>query len=333
MTLRVMLLVFDGVADGLVGVSLDVLGAASRLLRADVVSAPAGASVAPARILSVDGAPVHTAARRTLAVDGALSLRGLRRGDVLLIPGLGMSTARAVDKGLARQDIRRALGLLPMAAARGVLLAASCSSTFVLAAAGVLDGQEATTSWWLGETFCQRFPRVRLSHDRMVVRSGSVLTAGSAFAHIDLMLAIVAHRLSPSLAHMIAKYLVLDERVSQSRYVVMEHLRSADPTIRELERFITKNLARRLSLAQMARATGTSPRTLARKLEQALGTTPLRFAQRLRMAHAVHLLETTRRSVDAVAAAVGYADAAAFRRVFRREMGESPRARAPRQAR
>jgi transcriptional regulator GlxA family with amidase domain len=31
----------------------------------------------------------------------------------------------------------------------------------------------------------------------------------------------------------------------------------------------------------------------------------LRFAQRLRMAHAVHLLETTQRSVDAVAAAVG----------------------------
>jgi transcriptional regulator GlxA family with amidase domain len=144
------------------------------------------------------------------------------------------------------------------------------------------------------------------------------------------MLAIVTHALSPSLAHMIAKYLVLDERVSQTRYVVMEHLRSADPTVRELERFVAKNLARRVSLAQMARATGTSPRTLARKLEQALGTTPLRFAQRLRMAHALHLLETTQRSVEAIAAAVGYADAAAFRRVYRREIGESPRAQSRR---
>jgi len=120
---------------------------------------------------------------------------------------------------------------------------------------------------------------------------------------------------------------VLDERPSQARYMVMEHVRSADPVVRTLERFITSNIQRQLTLQEMARATATSPRTLARKIENALGTTPLRFAQRLRVAQAVHLLESTRRSVDEVAARVGYADAAAFRRVFRRETGEAPRAR------
>jgi len=45
------------------------------------------------------------------------------------------------------------------------------------------------------------------------------------------------------------------------------------------------------------------------------------------MARAVHLLETTSHSVEVIAANVGYADAAAFRRVFRRETGDSPRAR------
>jgi len=94
-----------------------------------------------------------------------------------------------------------------------------------------------------------------------------------------------------------------------------------------LERFIGANLQRQLSVDQMAHATATSPRTLARKLEHSLGTTPLHFAQRLRIAQAAHLLETTRRTVDDIAAAVGYADAAAFRRVFRRETGDSPRAR------
>ena len=108
--------------------------------------------------------------------------------------------------------------------------------------------------------------------------------------------------------------------------MVLEHLRGADPVVHALERFVTQNLERQLSLAEMARATATSPRTLARKLEHALGTTPLRFAQRLRMARALQLLERNARSVEQVAAAVGYADAAAFRRVFRREFGESPRA-------
>lgn len=320
-------LVLDGVPDGPVGVALDISGAATSVVRAGLVDVPESRLPARTRIVSVDGAPVRTATKRTLAVDGALSLRALRSGDVLVLPGLGMATPAQICAALERPDIARATDLVARAADRGVLVAASCSATFVLAASGVLDGREATTTWWLAPTFARRFPGVTLRTDRMVVRSGGVFTAGSAFAHADLMLAILAETVSPSLAHLVAKYLVLDERASQARYMVMEHLRSADPVIQALERFIGSNIHRQLTVKQMARATATSPRTLARKIEQALGTTPLRFAQRLRVAQAVHLLETTGRSVDDVAARVGYADAAAFRRVFRRETGETPRAR------
>jgi transcriptional regulator GlxA family with amidase domain len=320
-------LVFDGVADGPVGVALDIVDAAERVVQAGLVELPKSRVPAPMRIVSIDGAPVRTATKRALAVDGALRLRGLGAGDVLVLPGLGMTTPTAIAAGLARADIARGAELIARATERGVLVAASCSATFVLAASGALDGREATTTWWLGPTFAQRFPRVTLRTDRMVVASGRAFTAGSAFAHADLMLAIIAQTVSPSLAHMIAKYLVLDERASQARYMVMEHLRSADPVIRALERFIGSNIERQLTVPQMARATATSPRTLARKLERALSTTPLRFAQRLRIAQAVHLLETTRRSIDEIAARVGYADAAAFRRIFRRETGEAPHAR------
>jgi transcriptional regulator GlxA family with amidase domain len=161
----------------------------------------------------------------------------------------------------------------------------------------------------------------------MVVESGGIFTAGSAFAHADLMLGILAYTLSPSLAHTVAKYLVLDERASQARYMVMHHLGSSEPVIRKLESFVASNMERQLTIHEMARATATSPRTLARRVAKALGTTPQHFAQRLRIAQAVHLLETTQRSVDDVAARVGYADPAAFRRIFRRETEETPRAR------
>ncbi len=310
-------LVFDGVADGPVALGLDVIGAAARLGREATVRM---------RVVSMDGGPVRTAAGRALPVDGALASRSLRRDDVLVLPGLGMATPAAIASALARADIARAAPLVARASRRGVRVAASCSATFVLGASGILDGREATTTWWLGPAFAERFPRVTLRTDRMVVASGRVFTAGSAFAHADLMLAILAATTSPSLAHLVAKFLVLDERDSQARYMVMEHLRSADPVVRALERFITSNVDRQVTLAEMARATATSPRTLARRVEHALGTTPLRFAQRLRIARAVHLLETTREPVDEIAARVGYADAAAFRRIFRREIGEAPRA-------
>jgi transcriptional regulator GlxA family with amidase domain len=262
-----------------------------------------------------------------LTVDGALNLRALRPDDVLVLPGLGLSTPQEIDAGLKRGDILRGIDALASAANKGVSIAASCSATFVLGSSGALDGVEATTTWWLGPSFAQRFPRVKLRTDRMVVSSGLVHTAGSAFAHADLMLALLARMYGPSLAHLVARYLLLDERTSQARYMVTEHVRSDDPAIQALERYINENLSRQLSLAQMARATATSPRTLARKLERALGTTPLHFAQRLRIARAVLLLETTQRTVEDVASQVGYADSAAFRRIFRRETGESSRAR------
>jgi len=280
------------------------------------------------RVVSVDGKPVRTAAGRMLAVDGVASLRGLGAGDALVLPGLGAATPAELGALLRRSDIVRGISVLRRAAHRGIVTAASCSATFVLAASGALDGGQATTTWWLGATFARLFPKVTLCTDRMVVASGPVVTAGAALAHADLMLALVSRTVSPSLAHTVARYLVLDERPSQARYMVLDHqLQSADPTLRTLEAFIVSKLARQVSVREMARATATSPRTLARRVAQALGTTPLRFAQRVRVARAVHLLDTTSLSVDEVAARVGYADAAAFRRVFRRETGDAPAAR------
>ncbi|MFP2956763.1 GlxA family transcriptional regulator [Myxococcus sp. 1LA] len=274
--------------------------------------------------MSLTGRTVRTGTGRTFAVDGPLTLRGLRQGDVLVLPGLGAATEAQLDALLAREDIQRGLKMLVRLARKRVTVAASCSATFLLAAAGVLDGRQATTTWWLGPAFARRFPGVSLRSDKMVVDAGDVLTAGSALAHADLMLGIVARTAGASFAHQVAKFLVLDERTSQARYMVAEHIRSSDPTVLALEAFVLANVGRQLSLHQMARATATSPRTLVRRVQATLGTTPFRMAQRLRISRAVHLLETTNDSVEEIAARVGYADPAAFRRIFRRETGDAP---------
>lgn len=316
-------LVFHGVADGPLGVALDIISTAAHLARAGAAPGP----VLTQRIVSVDGSPVRTGAGRSLAVDGALSGRGPRRGEVLVLPGVGAATETRIAELLAREEVQRGAALIAKAAARGVLVAASCSATFVLGAAGVLDGKPATTTWWLRDSFARRFPRVLLRTAQMVVPAEGVITAGAALAHADLLLALVSRTAGPTLAHWVTRYLLLEERTSQARYMAATQLRSADPILRAVEDFIRSNLSRQLSLHELARAAGTSPRTLARRLQDTLGTTPRAFMQRLKMAHAVQLLETTRGPVEEIAAQVGYADAAAFRRIFRRETGEAPRQR------
>jgi len=319
-------LAIDGATESALGLGIDVINTAARLADSGLAAVP-GRRALRQRVVSLDGRPVRSGAGRTIAVDGALELRGLGRADVVVLPGVSAATEPLIDQLLARRDIARAADLLARASSKGVLLAASCSATFVLAASGALDGQRATTTWWLAPVFAARFPSVTVVADRMVVEADGVLTAGAALAHADLMLALVARLGSPSLARLVARYLLLDERTSQARYMIMEHLRVSDPAVRAAERFVSAHVNRQVSITELARAGAVSPRTLARRVHAALGMTPNEMVQRLRVARAAHLLETTRASVDEVAGRVGYADAAAFRRVFRRYAGESPRGR------
>lgn len=318
-------LAIEGVMEGALGLGLDVVDTAARLERARAMPSLRAGRRLQQRVVSHDGQPVLSVQRRTLAVDGAFAPRSVRRGDVVVIPGVFATKDSSITRLLDRPDVQRIVQLLAGAAHRGALIAASCSATFFLGAAGLLDGKSATTTWWLMPFFQRRYPQVDLRPDRMVVDAGAVVTAGSAFAHADLMLAVVARTSTPAMAHLAARYLLLDARASQARYMVMEHLRSFDPLLQTLEDFVTAHLDRQLSLAELARATGTSPRTLARRVEASVGMTPQSFVQRVRVTHAARLLETTRASIEEIAASVGYADAAAFRRVFRHHAGVSPR--------
>lgn len=119
--------------------------------------------------------------------------------------------------------MREAGAVLRKWSGRGALTATACVGTFVLAEAALLDGEEATTTWWLALLFRQRYPRVRLDESRIIVQSNAVVTAGAALSHLDLALALI-RRVSPELANLVARYLVVDVRTSQSIYSIPDHL-------------------------------------------------------------------------------------------------------------
>jgi transcriptional regulator GlxA family with amidase domain len=200
------------------------------------------------------------------------------------------------------------------------LTATACIGTFVLAEAGLLDGEEATTTWWLSPLFRQRYPRVRLDDSRILVQSNTMLTAGAALSHLDLALALI-RRASPELANLTARYLVVDVRTSQSIYSIPDHLAHADPLIQRFERWARGRLAEGFSLDQAAEALRTSKRTLARRMEDVLGKSPLAFFQELRVERAVHLLKTSDSSVDQIATQVGYAGGVTLRALLRKRLG------------
>jgi transcriptional regulator GlxA family with amidase domain len=244
--------------------------------------------------------------------------------DWVVVPAIGFKMPGPLQEALARPDMREAAELLRLWADQGAGIAAACIGTFILAESSLLDHQEATTTWWLAPLFRKRYPRVRLDESRMIISSAQFLTAGAALSHLDMALWLIRHA-SPELATLTAKYLIADTRVSQSVYAIPNHLAQADPVVELFERWARGRLADGFSLEAAARATATSKRTLARRMQQVLGKTPLSYFQDLRVERAIHLLETTDMGVDQIASMVGYADGVTLRALLRRRLGRGVR--------
>jgi len=273
-------------------------------------------SIPPIRVdVTGTGRKVTTGAGLTVPV--TMHLRELQAVDVVVVPALGTITAEDTLSALAARVSRAIIAVLGDLDPDVTTVAAACTGVFMLAESGLLDLRRATTSWWLGAAFRSRYPSVLLDLGSMVVADAGVVTAGAAFAHIDLALALV-RRVSPCLAEHVARLLVIDERASQSSYLVVDHLNHNDRLVLAFEQQARARLGESLDVRELAAAIGTSRRTLERRTQAALGMSPLALVQRLRAERAVHLLRTTVQSVEQIAPQVGYANASTLRSLLRR---------------
>ena len=294
------------------GVTLDVAAAANAL---------AGRRVFAPRVLSADG-PQARLRGRLLAP--AQALASARPRELAVVLGLGVVDAARLDARLAAPDIAPAAAWLRKAHAGGASVAASCTGVFVLGRAGLLDGRRCTTTWWLVPALKARVPGCVATADSMVTEQDKVWTAGAAFAHIDLMLALSARFAGAGLAADIARHLVVEQRTSQARYVAPSFLAAQDPLAGRVEALVREGLPAAPTLAQLAERVGVGERTLARRLGAATGLSPMRLVQKIRLDTALHLLQTTRHPVERIARDVGFEDPSALYRLVLRHTGRPP---------
>ena len=264
-TRRIALLVFPDVSLMSVAGPLDVF------VRASAFLSRTGQRRSPAyeiELLTLDRTPLSTSSG--LSLGGGTYWNDARYPiDTLLIlasPGVARSTIdpEVLQWVRARTtDVRR--------------IGSVCAGAFVLAAAGILDGRQATTHWELASVLAERFPQVRVDGDRIFTQDRNIWTSAGVSSGIDLALAMVEEDHGHTLALEVARRMVLFMRrgAGQSQFSSNLAAQAADhQPVRELIAWMSEHLDADLSVPALARRVGMSDRNFSRVFTQQVGPRP-----------------------------------------------------------
>jgi transcriptional regulator GlxA family with amidase domain len=302
---RVVVLALDRAIPFELGVPGRIFGAAR---------GPAGEPLYEVVTCTLDGGPVRTAADFAIVVDHDVS--ALADAGTIVIPPFA---GEYVDDGLATT-----LKSLPP----GIRLMSICTGSFVLAAAGLLDGRPATTHWGEAERFRLRHPEVRLDPDVLFVDDGDVLTSAGAAAGVDLCLHVVRRDHGSEVANRAARHCVVPpwRDGGQAQYVERPVPEPYDTGTAPVRAWALERLDLPLSMADLAERAGMSVRTLNRRFREEVGMSPGRWLTRQRVDRARHLLETSDLPVDQIARMSGFGTAVSLRQHLHAALGVSPMA-------
>lgn len=276
------------------------------------------------RLLTESGESCRCINGVTLLADGSWQeVDGLGLDDLLIIPTIGAP----IDEILAgNQALVKWLTQFQAVPEGQVRVASNCTGAFLLAAAGLLDGREATTHWGFGDQFRRRFPEVKLHPEKLVTVDGPVACAGGGMAWWDLGVYLVERLAGAQVARELAKAFVIDAgRTSQAPYSVLQAKRyHSDLAVLRVQDWLEAHFREPVSLPALADVEGMSERSLLRRFQQATGDAPSTYLQLLRVEEARRYLESSRLGLEAITRAVGYEDVSSFSRLFRRHTGLAP---------
>ena len=222
----------------------------------------------------------------------------------------------------------RVSAVVRRAAERGAWLMSVCSGSFVLAAAGVLDGRRATTHWMCAETMARMYPQIDVDPDVLYVQDGRIITSAGTAAGLDASLHLMRQELGAEATNRIARRMVVAPQRDggQAQFIDKPLPVAASHSLAPVTDWMLENLRADLSVEQLAARAHMSPRTFARRFKADLGATPAAWLARQRIIHAQRLLERTDLGLDRIAWESGFGSAAVLRHNFARVLGITPTA-------
>ncbi|MES2126567.1 MAG: transcriptional regulator FtrA [Pseudomonadota bacterium] len=266
-------------------------------------------------VCAIEPGPIRAAGGIEVAAPYAPEL--LERADTIVIPGWRDPDETPPEALL--EAVRKAH-------ARGARLCSICSGVFVLAAAGLLDGKQATTHWRYADKLARRYPRIEVLEDDLYVDIGQIITAAGSAAGLDMLLHLVRRDYGAHVGNLVAQRMVVAPHRDggQAQFLPRPMAHDEKGRLSKLMDWLRRHPEQDHSVKSMAERAAMSPRTLQRQFLEATGMGPIEWLTRERIALVKDLLEVQDLPLSQVAEKAGFGSEESLRHHFRRIAATTP---------
>lgn len=267
-------------------------------------------------IISVSGEPVESSDQIKLMADKAID--DVEKTE-MLIACAGFDPADQVN--------RKLLGSVRRLAATGIDIGAQDTGSYILAAAGLLDGYSATIHWENYDSYLEAFRHVNVVKELFEIDRNRFSCSGG-LSGLDMMLYLVRRQYGGELASAISDKLIYhqvrdgsqSQRMSlQSRYGISNH------KLLETVGYMQSQLEMPAPIPELAAKVQISERELERLFQKYLDSTPVAFYRHLRLEKSRLLLQQTSHSITNIAIRCGFGSASYFSRCYSKHYGFPPK--------
>ena len=269
------------------------------------------------RMISESGGSVSASDGLSVSADFAIGDDRCRELDAVIACG-----GERVEHKCGKQLLHWLRGC----AARGLALGSTCTGSYLLAKAGLLDGYRCSVHWEEYAALSEQFPKIAVGRSVYTIDRDRFTSSGGT-APMDMMLYFVRRQLGAQISAEVADQFVHD-RIRDARdlqHVPLRHqVGGRSSKLVAAVELMESNIREPLSQVELASYVGLSRRQLQRLFQKYLLVSPSRYYLYLRLARARELLFQTSMSIVEISAQAGFVSSSHFSTTYRELYGKTP---------